>query len=172
MEKKIKNELINMFNNGELEELYTIINPMLEERDGDALYFYSCFSLSDWNESHEQFEKRSLKLLIEAAEKGVPEALYKLAVFYSIGDNVKKDDIKASNLFMKAAKQGHPRSKLSYGLDLFYGNNEIKKDENLGLAFISQAANENVEGAYKMLEKLNKGKQFKKTTYKPPSAPS
>lgn len=38
---------------------------------------------------------------------------------------LKKYPIAASNLFKHAAILGHSRAKLSYGLDLYYGNNKI-----------------------------------------------
>lgn len=53
----------------------------------------------------------------------------------------------AAELYKKAAELGYSRAKLSYGLDLYYGSSGIKKNRMLGLKFIRQAMEDNVEGA-------------------------
>lgn len=140
MDRDLKVKAYDLFESGDLDELYLLIKPLIANNDPDAIYLYSCFSLPEWEESDEQFEERSAKLLKFSAENGVPEALYKLACAYLIGDGVDLDAKKSAFLFKLAAEKGHSRSKLSYGLDLFYGDNGVPINKSLGLGFIKEAA--------------------------------
>lgn len=78
---------------------------------------------------------------------GYAPAIYELGICYEIGDLVPQDPSKAAALHRRAAELGNARAKLGYGLNLFYGSNGTEKNPELGLAFIRQAADENVEGA-------------------------
>jgi len=140
---------------GDCKIAYKILLPHIENKNPEAIFLYSMFSLQG-EESLGEFEQRSFKLLKESAELGYPSALYTLGVYYDAGDMVERNIIKASSLFKSAAEKGHSRAKLSYGLDLFYGSNGIIKDETLGLSFIKQSVVENVEGAVETLEEVEK----------------
>lgn len=139
---------------GDCKIAYSILLPHIEKKNAEAIFLYSMFSLQG-QESTEEFEQRSFMLLRESAELGYPPALYTLGVYYDAGDMVERDAIKASSLFKAAAEKGHVRAKLSYGLDLYYGSNGIPKDESLGLSFIKQAVDEEVDGAKETLDKLS-----------------
>ncbi|WP_299947436.1 hypothetical protein [uncultured Microbulbifer sp.] len=139
---------------GDCKIAYSMLLPHIKRKNPEAIFLYSMFSLQG-EESLEEFERRSFQLLKEAAELGYPPALYTLGVYYDAGDMVGRDAMKASSLFKAAAEKGHPRAKLSYGLDLFYGSNGISKDKSLGLDFIRQAADDEVEGALEMFDKLS-----------------
>lgn len=78
---------------------------------------------------------------------GYAPGIYELGICYEMGDLVKQDPVLASALYKKAAELGYQKAKLSHGLDLYYGSNGIEKNEALGLVFIKQAADKNVEGA-------------------------
>lgn len=150
-----KKEALKLFNGGELDELYLLIKPYLLKGDADALYFYSCFSLEDWNESNMEFDARRIKLLKQAAQKKSPEALYNLAMAYRIGENVEKDMIKSISFLKKSVELGCSSAKLTYGLDLCYGINGIlDKNSDLGIRYIKEAKEDEVEGAAEALNRM------------------
>jgi TPR repeat protein len=92
---------------GSVRELYELIKPFIEKEDPYALNFLSSFSLCEWNETDEAFDERSTKLKIKAAEGGVVEAMYQVAVCYFNGEGVPKDFDKAQMYMQEAALNGH-----------------------------------------------------------------
>lgn len=138
---------------GDCESAYELLAPLLSEKNPEAEFLYATFSISGM-ETAEQFEARSVRLLQAASDAGYAPAMYALAVCYDSGDMVGRDAVRASLLNKKAAEAGYPKAKLSHGLDLFYGSNEMPKDEQRGLALIEQAVAENVPGAADILEQL------------------
>jgi len=140
------------FDSGDLHEVYRLIEPLLAESNPAALFLYSCFSLAN-EESIDEFEARSLRLLRMASDAGYLPAMHMLAVRYDVGDElVVRDVAKADALFKAAAEAGHSRAKLIYGTALFYGANGIEKDQAKGLLLIEQAAAEGAEEAQDALE--------------------
>jgi TPR repeat protein len=131
---------------------YKLLAPLIREKCADALYLYSTFSFLR-KETIEEFEKRSLAMVQQAASMGHPQALYCLALRFDVGDVVEKNPEKASVFFKLAAEAGHAKAKESYGLDLFYGTNGIAQNQSLGLAFLQEAVDEGVDGAEYCLEK-------------------
>lgn len=135
---------------GNYQEASRILDPLVKENNAEAIFLSSSFSKGE-SETIEEFEKRSFSLIEKSANLGFPEAIYTLGVIYETGDGVKSDIAKASSLFRRAAELGHSRSKLSYGLDLYYGSNGIVQDKVLGKRFIEEASYESVEGASEIL---------------------
>lgn len=136
---------------GNYKEAEKILEPLVKEDNAEAIFLSSSFSKGR-SESIQEFEKRSFSLIEKAADLGFPEALYTLGVIYESGDGIKSDIVKASSLFCQAAKLGHSRSKLSYGLDLYYGTNGIAQDKLYGKRMIKEAADESVEAASTILQ--------------------
>lgn len=96
---------------GNASELYELIAPYLEHRDPVALYYWSCISLADWGESDEDFDRRRVELLEEAADKGVARALYRLACCYMFGEAVEQNEPKARDLAQRALEGGYEPAK-------------------------------------------------------------
>ncbi|UTW46343.1 sel1 repeat family protein [bacterium SCSIO 12696] len=138
---------------GDCSLAYKILQPLINDENPEALYLFSMFGLSN-GESIEEFEKRSVRLLTKAAGFEYPPAQYALGVYYDGGDLVEQDKLKAAMLFKAAAINGHSKAQLSYGLDLFYGSNGVKKDHILGLKYIQKAAEAGVEEAAEVLSEL------------------
>lgn len=138
---------------GDYNQAVEILKPLLNMQVAEAQYLYSSCAVE--GETGSEADHRSFSYIEMAAKQEYPDALYTLGVMYDSGDGVDKDALKASSLFKTAAEKGHARAKLSYGLDLFYGSNGIPQDENLGLSFIKQAVDEEVEGAKETLDKLS-----------------
>ena len=52
-------------------------------------------------------ESDEVKMYRKAAEEGDAEAMYELGRCYSLGEGIKKDEVKAANWFLKSAKKGN-----------------------------------------------------------------
>ncbi|MFZ6654101.1 tetratricopeptide repeat protein [Undibacterium sp. TJN19] len=137
---------------GSYRATYKILAPLLQTNCAEALYMYSKFSFLR-KETTDDFQKRTLRLLEQAASLGHGDALYQLAVFYDVGDMVDKNPDRASQLFKQAAETGHTKAKVSYGLDLFYGTNGIVQNQPMGLMLLQQAVDAGIEGAAYCLER-------------------
>lgn len=122
------------------------MRPLIEKNDPSALFLYAHFSISS-SETEVEFDERRIGILRFLNDIGYAPGIYELGVCYEVGDLVERDQILSSALYKKAAEFGYSKAKLSYGLDLYYGSNGIKKNEALGLDFIKQAVDDNVEGA-------------------------
>jgi TPR repeat protein len=151
MQESIKEKADQLFEDGDLEALYELIEPLLNENDPYAQLLYSSFSLERLNESDEDFEKRSLELLKAASEGGLADASYRIAVLYSFGDLPASESDLSSFYFERAIAQGHSHSKFTYGFNLYYGT-EIKQDKPRGLQLLKEAANEGIELAKEELK--------------------
>jgi len=138
---------------GAYSKAYKILAPLVDRKIPEALFLYSTFSISDI-ETDDEFERRSFRLLTESADLGYAPAIYALGVCYDAGDLIEKNPLIAAKLFKKAAELGHCEAKLNYGLDLFYGSNGIPRDKEMGIEFVRQAVDGNVDGAREMLDKL------------------
>jgi TPR repeat protein len=140
---------------GDCKNAYLLLEPLLSQKNPEALFLYSTFSLHDM-ETDSQFEVRSINLLKEASEAGYAPATYALAVCYEYGDLIEQNCILAATLYKKAAEAGYSKAKLDHGLNLFYGSNGIPKEKHLGLTLIKQAILERVDGAAEILGQLEK----------------
>ncbi|MES2160571.1 MAG: hypothetical protein V4476_05400 [Pseudomonadota bacterium] len=135
---------------GDMLEATQLLNPLVANADPEALFLSSTFSLSG-DESNEQFEERSLRLLKKSAELGFAPALYALGVCYDLGDMVHKDKLKAGHFFECAAKLGYPKAKYEHGRNLYYGSHGFDKKIQLGWQLVQDAANEQVEDAMEFI---------------------
>ena len=152
MENEVKQQAEELLENGEVEALYELLTPYLEQNDAYAQFLYSSFSLESSGETDEQFEARSMKLLESASEGGVAEASYRLAVIYLYGDFVDTNSKSSSEYFERAISQGHSHSKFTYGFNLYYGLGDVKQDKARGLVLLEEAAQEGVELAREELK--------------------
>jgi len=151
METSIKEKADQLFEDGELETLYELIEPFLKANDPYAQLLYSSFSLERLNESDDAFEKRSLALLKAASEGGLADASYRLGVLFLYGDEASTGDENSSIYFERAIAQGHSHSKFTYGFNLYYGT-ETKQDKPRGLQLLKEAAEEGIELAKEELK--------------------
>ncbi|RYY76235.1 MAG: sel1 repeat family protein [Gammaproteobacteria bacterium] len=151
METSIKEKADQLFEDGELETLYELIEPFLKANDPYAQLLYSSFSLERLTESDEEFEARSLALLKAASEGGLADASYRIAVLYSFGDMPAGESDLSSLYFERAIAQGHSHSKFTYGFNLYYGT-EVKQDKPRGLQLLKEAADDGIELAKEELK--------------------
>lgn len=138
---------------GDCEIAYDLLMPQVNKKSAEALYLFSMFAVSN-QESIEDFEKRSVSLLIESAKLGYAPAQFTLGLHYESGDLVSQDKLKAALLFKAAAQGGYAEAKLNYGLDLYYGTNGIPRDVESGLEYIEMAARSGLERASETLSDL------------------
>lgn len=151
MESTIREQAEQLLENGEVEQLYQLIEPFINAKDPYALFLYSSFSLESLNESDEDFEARSIELLKAASEGGLAEASYRLGVLYLYGD-LGGEDQKSSLYFERAISQGHSHSKFTYGFSLYYGTDQIAQHKPRGLQLLKDAAEEGIELAAEELK--------------------
>lgn len=154
MDTAIQQQAEQLFEDGELEELYQLLAPLLATKDPYAQLLYSSFSLERLNESDEQFEARSAALLAEASEGGLGEASYRLGVLHLYGES--PDAKKSNDYFERAITQGHSHTKFTYGFNLYYGASSSAQEKLRGRQLIEQAAQEGVQAALDEL-KLMRG---------------
>lgn len=150
MEPNIKARADQLFENGDVEDLYELIEPFIAANDPYAQLLYSSFSLERLNESDEDFEKRSVALLKAASEGGLADASYRLGVLYLYGDMTAEQDQPSTFYFERAISQGHSHSKFTYGFSLYYEQTGHKKAR--GLQLLKEAADEGVELAVEELK--------------------
>lgn len=144
MENAIKQKAEALLDEGEVEALYELLAPYLEQNDAYAQFLYSSFSLESTGETEEEFEARSMRLLEQASEGGVAEASYRLGVIGLYGDFADANAKSSSEYFERAIAQGHSHSKFTYGFNLYYGVSDIQQDKTRGLQLMEEAAQEGV----------------------------
>lgn len=152
MDTNIRTKADQLFENGDLEELYELIAPFLAANDPYAQLLYSSFSLERLNESDEEFETRSVALLKAASEGGLADASYRLGVLYLYGDMIAEQDQSSSFYFERAISQGHSHSKFTHGFNLYYGTDQNKQNKPRGLQLLKEAADEGIELAAEELK--------------------
>lgn len=140
-------------NCGKSREAFNLLQPLINEKNPEALFLYAHLSISG-TETEKEFDERRINILRNLCESGYSPSCHELAICYDIGDIVEKNPEYASILYKKSSEFGYSKSKLSHGLNLYYGSNGIKRDEKLGLELIRQAKSENVEGADVILSEL------------------
>lgn len=144
METTVKQNAEELLESGEVEALYTLLAPYLENDDPYAQFLYSSFSLESSGETEEEFEARSMELLMSASEGGIAEASYRLGVIYLYGDFVDTNSKSSSEYFERAIAQGHSHSKFTHGFNLYYGSGDVTQDKIRGLRLLEEAANEGI----------------------------
>lgn len=152
MQNEIKQKAEALLENGEVEVLYELLSPYLQQNDAYAQFLYSSFSLESSCETDDEFEARSMRLLESASEGGVAEASYRLGVMYLYGNFVNDSSKSSNDYFERAIAQGHSHSKFTYGFNLFYGLGDVKQDKRRGLTLLEEAAREGVELAREELK--------------------
>jgi len=152
METQIKEKADQLFENGDVEELYQLIEPFIKANDPYALFLYSSFSLERLNESDEDFEKRSIELLKGASDGGLADASYRLGVLYLYGDVPSEQDKNSSFYFERAIAQGHSHSKFTYGFNLYYGTDDVEQNKTRGIQLLKEAAQEGIKLAEEELK--------------------
>ncbi|MEQ8098223.1 hypothetical protein ABQY37_21470 [Xanthomonas hortorum] len=130
------------------------IAPLVIQEDPEAMFLSSTFSASA-EESDSDFEARSFKLLLRAAELRFAPAMYALAVCYATGDLVDQSESEAARWYEAAAKAGHQSAKLHYGIALFNGAG-VAIDHPAGLALIREVASMGDPTAAEVLADLEK----------------
>jgi TPR repeat protein len=76
---------------------------------------------------------------LEAAEKGIAEAQYRLGNIYLEGNGVARDPAKAASWFRRAAEQGHASAQNNFGLLCLNGSGVHKNDAEALKWFIKSA---------------------------------
>ncbi len=143
-----------IYDKGSMSELYKFIKPFLEKEDPYAFYLYSRFSLEEWNESDEEYDRRYVDSLAKAAEGNVVEAMYRLSSLYFTGDTVEQNIEIGKSYLDKALALNYGPAKLSVGINLCYGSNGYEKNIDRAVEVVSEAVSENVEGATEALERI------------------
>ncbi|WP_086929640.1 sel1 repeat family protein [Agarilytica rhodophyticola] len=143
-----------IYEEGSMSDLYEFIKPFLEKDDPHAFHYYSCFSLSEWNETDIEFDKRCVESLLKAAEGNVPEAMYRLSTLYFSGDSVELNAEIGKKYLDHALEMNLGLAKLSVGVNTYYGSNGYVKDLDKAIEFVSEAVKDNVDGASETLEKI------------------
>ncbi len=93
---------------------------------------------------------KAIKYYKAAAEKGIPEALYNLALCYINGNGVTEDPVTASKLLKLAADKGNVNA--LYDLALLYENGKgVETDKSKAVELYLKAANKgNVKAMYSL----------------------
>jgi len=84
----------------------------------------------------------SLAELQQHAETGDTEAQYQLAIRYSSGNGVPKDDLEAVKWFRKSAESGHAMAQVTLGLICREGSRGVKEDAAQAVDWFRKAANQ------------------------------
>lgn len=96
--------------------------------------------------------RKTLRWYKVKAERGLPEAQYKLGKIYEIGLEIKKDLLQAAHWFGLAAEQGHVEAQ--YYLGIWYANGiVVTQNETLASRYLAAAAKKGHKKASKLIEK-------------------
>jgi len=87
-------------------------------------------------------DQQSVAELLQQAQGGDVAAQYKLAVRYSSGNGVTKDDAQAFKWFRKAAESGYALGQVSLGLIYREGNYGVKPDAAQAVDWFRKAADQ------------------------------
>ena len=98
------------------EELLKRCKKRMEAGDADA-FFMLGNNYEDGNSGLQQNSKMAFELYLQAAKLGSVEAQYQIAVAYSYGEGVEKDEEKAEHHWAIAAIGGHELARHGLGLN-------------------------------------------------------
>lgn len=137
---------------GNSKQAWEMLKPLADHNNEAAIYYLSCFGIP--GEQIQDFEKRRIEQLSQSAKYGYAPAIHELAIHYDTGELVPREVEMAAQLFRQAAEKDHPHAQWIYGLDLLYGRSGIKKDVDLGLAYIKKSAAAKFEGALETMSEF------------------
>ncbi|WP_455221039.1 tetratricopeptide repeat protein [Kaarinaea lacus] len=111
-------------------------------------------ALNDKTQSSPTSPPRSAPMMVLVdREKTSPNDLYILGLKHLTGNTVEKDTVKASKLFLKAAKLNHPHSQYQLGL-MYIDGIGLKSDTDKAKLWLAKAAGAGVADAQDVLNKL------------------
>lgn len=100
--------------------------------------------------------EKTLRWYQVKAERGLPEAQFKLGQFHEYGRGVKKSLAEAVNWYTLAAEQGHTEAQ--YNLGIWYANGIfVSQDEVLAARYLTSAAKKGHKKSNKFLERTKAG---------------
>ena len=79
------------------------------------------------------------RLYADAAQQGLPDAMYRLALLYSSGNGVNEDPAAAVYWFQEAAKRGHAAAQMELGF-AFASGNGVSRDDVAAFRWLERAA--------------------------------
>ena len=79
------------------------------------------------------------RLYADAANEGLPDAMYRLALLYRDGNGVSKDSAAAVNWFYQAGKQGHAAAQMELGFAFLLGDG-VRHDDVAAFRWLQLAA--------------------------------
>jgi hypothetical protein len=100
---------------------YALLKEAMNEGDADATYALATWYLFGKEPYLSLDYAEGARLLQIAADKGIPEAMYDLAVSFEDGLGIKQDEAKAFEYYLRAAIRGDADSVFNVGRCLFYG---------------------------------------------------
>ena len=120
-----------------------IIAPLVEAKYPDALWIKCSLPMRyDEKITGEEYHERHLKAVREAVEAGSVSAKFALAC--ELDEAATREE--SVRLFAEAANAGHAYAKWCHGLNLL-SDTGAEKNEELGLAYIRESAEQKFEGA-------------------------
>jgi len=120
-------------------EVFRLLSRAQEAGDPRAAYALATWRLHGKEPYVKRDVKEAVRLLKIAADDGVPEALYDLAVCYQNGEGVRENDRKAFDLYLRAALKGEVDSVVEVARCLKYGRG-VERNLLASRAFLDHAA--------------------------------
>lgn len=122
---------------GNFELAHQLLEPYVLA--GNAKAILVAGSIGRPGETDEQFERRYAQSVESAAKKGDPDAIYRLGVFFDIGDlGFEINKAKASALFKRAADLGNLRCQWIHACELLWGLGSYQQNIPEGLAYLQR----------------------------------
>ncbi|HYT58289.1 MAG TPA: hypothetical protein VEQ38_26600 [Verrucomicrobiae bacterium] len=142
-------------------QFHKILKPLIRQENSEALFLAAGFSRP--RETWEKHERRYIEYIQRAAEKEYPPALYVLGFYYDMGDAapvIPHDQIKAAQIFKRAAELKHAHCQSLHATALLYGAHGIEKDVDAGMAYLRESAEAKFEGSLKLLAEYYEKGEF------------
>jgi TPR repeat protein len=161
--KKIITEARKAYDEGDAERLRKLINPLVKRGNAEAIAMRG--SYSDPYESTFKFERRYLRSLVIAANKGHPSSIYRLGACYDLGEQFDTfrfplDQGKAAKLFKKSANLDHAHSQWIHAIDLLYGTPYVEKNVDEGLRYLALSRNAKFVAAFETMAEFHEKGEF------------
>ena len=128
-----------LFDSGDFEAARKILEPLIEKNNGAAIRMNS--SYFDEGTSDEEMDRIFVDGMIRAAECGDLDALYRVGVFYDMGEYefIPTDKLKASNIFKEAADRGHAHCMWIHATELLWGIGSYPQSIEKGALYLDKA---------------------------------